>query len=97
MRVEPTWHFASYRRFAVSLWELYEPALVKYWRSESCVFLETLVFIVLSAKHSSCRKKKYVEISRKLMKNSGLFLNMAKSFFSGFSVLWFIFFVLAKL
>ena len=57
---------------------------------------ESTIFIVFSAKHSNCNKKLYVEKDRKYMKNSGLFLNMAKWCFFGLlfeilMVLWFVF------
>ena len=66
----------------------------------NCVFeklcsSENTVFRVFSAKHSSCNKKLYVENNRKCMRNSGLFLNMAKwcfcLLFEVFMVLWFVF------
>ena len=44
------------------------------------------IFIVFSANHSSCNKKGCMLKNRTFMKNSGLFLNMAKGdfFFFGF-------------
>ena len=52
----------------------------------NCIFeklcsLENTIFIVFSAKHSSCSKNVYVDKKIKFMKNSGLFLNMAKRCF----------------
>ena len=65
--------------------------LTVFWKLCSS---ENTIFIVLSEKHSSCNKKLYVEKKHKTMKNSGLFLNMAKRCFlfvcfSGLMVLWF--------
>ena len=67
----------------------------------NCVFeklcsSENTIFIVFSAKHSSCNKKAVVEKTENFMKNSGLFLNMAKwcflgLFFEVLMVLWFVF------
>ena len=51
---------------------------------EKLCFPENTIFIVFSAKHSFFKKQKlYVEKNRKFMKNSGLFLNMAKWCFLG--------------
>ena len=54
----------------------------------NCVFeklcsSENTIFIVCSAKHSGCSKTLYVE-KTEFMKNSGLFLNMAKGCFCWF-------------
>ena len=49
---------------------------------KSCVFLKTLFYSV-SAKHSFSKTKTVCWKKRKFMKNSGLFLNMAKRFFLG--------------
>ena len=50
---------------------------------EKLCFSENTIFIVFSAKHSFSKQKLYVEKNRKFMKNSGLFLNMAKWCFLG--------------
>ena len=50
---------------------------------EKMCFPENTNFIVFSAKHSFSKTKPYVEKTRKFMKNSGLFLNMAKWCFLG--------------
>ena len=60
------------------------------------LFSENTIFIVFSAKHSFSKAKLYVEKNRKFMKNSGLFLKMAKwcflgSFFEVLMLLWFVF------
>ena len=67
----------------------------------NCVFeklcsSENTIFIVFSAKHSSCNKSCMLR-NRKCMKDCGLFLNMAKWCFLGLffvevlMVLWFVF------
>ena len=67
---------------------------------EKLCLSESTIFIVFSAKHSSCNKNcmlKKTEISE----NSGLFLDMAKRcfclFFQALMVLWFVFVCLVKL
>ena len=50
---------------------------------EKLCFPENTIFMVFSAKHSFSKTKLYVEKNRKFMKNSGLFLNMAKWCFLG--------------
>ena len=45
---------------------------------EKLCFPENTIFIVFSEKHSFSKQELYVEKNRKFMKNSGLFLNMAK-------------------
>ena len=61
------------------------------------VFTENTIFIVFSANTAFQKQKWYVEKNRKFMKNSGLFLNMAKWCFFGFVfcevlvLLWFVF------
>ena len=52
----------------------------------NCVFgklslAANIRFIVFSAKHSSCSKNGVYRKKQKIMKNSGLFLNMAKRCF----------------
>ena len=70
------------------------------WKSVFyCVFeklcsSENAIFIVLSAKHSTCNKKDVCE-KTELMKNSGLFLNMA-IFFLVLRFWWFVFCVVGK-
>ena len=73
----------------------------------NCVFeklcsSEDAIFIVLSAKHSSCNKKTVCWKEQKIYENSGLFLNMAKRCFlfvcfSGFNVIVVCFCVQVKL
>ena len=50
---------------------------------EKLCFTENTIFIVFSAKHSFSKAKMVCWKNRKFMKNSGLFLNMAKCFFWG--------------
>ena len=68
------------------------------WRSgfycvfEKLCFSESTIFIVFQPKTAFQKQKLYVEKTRKFMKNSGLFLNMAKwcfwgSFFWGFNAI----------
>ena len=67
-------------------------AWVKKWflmHFRELCFPESTNFIAFSAKHSSCNKKD-VDKDRKFMKNSGLFLNMAKVVFCLFFD-WFFF------
>ena len=59
-------------------------------------FSENTIFIVFSANTAFQKQKRYVEKNRKVMKNSGLFLNMAKwcflgLFFEVLMLLWFVF------
>ena len=64
---------------------------------EKLCFPENTIFIVFSAKNTAFQKPKlYVEKKQKFMKNSGLFLNMAKwcflgLFFWGFNIKRFVF------
>ena len=64
---------------------------------EKLCFTENTIFIVFSAKHSFSKVKMVCWKNRKFMKNSGLFLNMAKWCFFGFAffevlvLLWFLF------
>ena len=46
-------------------------------------FSENTIFIVFSANTAFQKQKLYVDKNRKFMKNSGLFLNMAKWCFLG--------------
>ena len=50
---------------------------------EKLCFPENTIFIVFSAKHSLSKTKNCMLKNRKFMKNSGLFLNMAKWYFLG--------------
>ena len=50
---------------------------------EKMCFPENTIFIVFSAKHSFSKTKTVCWKNRKFMKNSGLFLNMAKWCFGG--------------
>ena len=64
---------------------------------EKLCFSERTNFIVFSAKHSFSKAKMVCWKNRKFMKNSGLFLNMAKwcflglFFFEALMLLWFVF------
>ena len=56
------------------------------------MFSENTIFIVFQQNTAVAMQKLYVEKNRKFMKNSGLFLDMAKRcflfvFFSGFNVI----------
>ena len=64
-----------------------------------CFFSENTIFIVFSAKHSFSKAKMVLKKNKKFMKNSGLFLNMAKWCFLGlfFEVLMLLWFVLVCL
>ena len=58
----------------------------------NCVFeklcsSQNTIFVVFSAKHSSCNKKAVRWKKQKILKNSGLFLNMAKRCFFFFRCL----------
>ena len=73
---------------------------LKKWVFSNCVFEklcfpENTIFIVFSAKHSFSKTKTVCWKNRKFMKNSGLFLKMAKwcfgGFFSGFNITRFVF------
>ena len=75
-------------------WKTCRLAWVKKVGFTNCVFeklcsSENILFIVFSAKHSSCSKKAVLK-NKKFMKSSGLFLNMARRcfrlLFSGFNV-----------
>ena len=50
---------------------------------KSCVFLKTLFLLCFQQNTAFQKQKLYVEKNRKFMKNSGLFLNMAKWCFLG--------------
>ena len=50
---------------------------------KSCVFLKTLSLLCFQQNTAFQKQKLYVEKNRKFMKNSGLFLNMAKWCFGG--------------
>ena len=59
---------------------------------EKLCFSENTIFIVFSANPAFQKQKLYDEKKQKIMKNSGLFLNMAKRYFLGFVFLrWFVF------
>ena len=67
---------------------------------EKLCFSENTIFIVFSANPAFQKQKLYDEKNRKFVKNSGLFLNMAKRCFGGLffevlMLLWFVFCVSA--
>ena len=56
---------------------------------EKLCFPENTIFIVFSAEHSFSKTKTVCSKKQKIMKNSGLFLNMAEWCFLGFVFLRF--------
>ena len=86
------WHFF----FAKGVFDMGEKAGFTNCVFEKLCFSENTIFIVFSAKHSFSKTKTVCWKNRKFMKNSGLFLNMAKWCFLGLlsevlMLLWFVF------